>query len=155
MGAASQKSSRELHFCHEGSKVASTSISPLITFHISQLHSTSASHQTLVMARENRTRKSESKVTIVEPAAQRRSSRLSDTAAPKSYRYAKQTGSPSIQRPVRETPSKPAKMKQKISIASVLKRPQKEKAKTSRVVKKEKRREATPELDLMEEFQGM
>lgn len=109
------------------------------------------------MAREARTRKSENKATIVEPAAQRRSPRLSGAAAPKSYRYvSKQVNSPLVQRPLRETPVKNApkavKTKQKVSIAGVFKKPQK--VKSGRVGKKQKLREVTPELDLIGELQG-
>lgn len=125
------------------------------TLHISQ------PSQNFAMAREGRTRKAENKVVVIEPAPQRRSSRLSDGAAPKSYRYVsnKQAPSSSIQRPAREPPvakgaSKDHKTKQKVSITGVFKKAQK--IKTGRVSKKvQKRREVTPELDLIGDLQGV
>jgi hypothetical protein len=119
--------------------------------------SSTRNHRLLITAREGRTRKSENKVTTVESKPQRRSPRLSDTAAPNSYRYVKETSSSSVQRAARETPVmnalKPAKTKQKVSIAGVFKKPQK--SKNSRAGKKQRRRENTPELDLVGELQGV
>ncbi|CZR60412.1 uncharacterized protein PAC_10308 [Phialocephala subalpina] len=112
------------------------------------------------MAREVRSRKPEDKVTVIEPAQQRRSSRLSDAVpAPKTVRYVpKQVDSSSIQRPVREDPDtkdtqRAPKARQSISIAGVFKKSQK--PKISRVSKKQhKRREVTPELDLVGDLQN-
>ncbi|KUJ15665.1 flavo protein [Mollisia scopiformis] len=94
-----------------------------------------------------------------EPPPERRSTRLSDQAAPKSYRYVsnKQAPSSSVQRPARKAPvtkdsKKAGNAKQNVSITGVFKKQQKVKA--GRVSKKQKRRDATPELDLMDEFQA-
>lgn len=113
------------------------------------------------MAREVRTRKPEGKVTVVEPIPQRRSTRLSDAApAPKTVRYVpNQLNNSFIQRPVHEPPvtkdtQKAPKPRKTVSVAGVFKKPQK--PKTSRVNKKQrKRREVTPELDLVGDLQGI
>ncbi|KAF8865001.1 hypothetical protein BDZ45DRAFT_470698 [Acephala macrosclerotiorum] len=111
------------------------------------------------MAREVRTCKPEGKVTTFEPAQQRRSLRLSDAApAPKTVRYVpNQVNSSSIQRPAREASiskekQKAPKVRKFVSIAGVFKKPQK--AKTSGLNKKpHKRREVTPDLDLVGDLQ--